>query len=107
MPKKMGFIVLTVFFEREEGGKRWVATCKELGTSTYGNTLDEAQERIDEAIGLHLSTLEDVGERERFFEENNIKVFPGKPSNEIEMKVPIQHQVFSQPMIRQLAMANN
>lgn len=107
MPKKKAFIVLTVFFEKEKGGERWVATCKELGTSTYGNTLDEAQERIEEAIGLHLNTLEEVGERARFFEENNIKVLTGKPADEIEMTVPNQHQVFSQPMIRQLAIANN
>lgn len=107
MPNKKGFIVLTVLFEREEGGSRWVATCRELGTSTYGSTLDEAKERIEEAIGLHLNTLEDVGERARFFEENNIKVLSEKPGDEIEMTVPIQSQIFSQPMIRQLAMANN
>ena len=105
MPRKKAFVVLTVLFEKEKDG-RWVATCKELGTSTYGNSIDDAQEKIEEAIGLHLNTLEEVGERERFFQENNITIFSSFPGDEIAMKVPARHEVFSQPFIKQIAMVN-
>jgi len=62
---------LTFEFELEEG-KRWLAHCKELTTSTFGNTLKEAMERLNEAVLLHIETLKDVGEWKRFCEEHNI-----------------------------------
>jgi predicted RNase H-like HicB family nuclease len=67
------FIVLTVSFRQE--GNKWLARCIELGTSMFGNTFEDAQEALKGAIDLHLNTLEDVHECERFFNENNIKVY--------------------------------
>jgi len=33
------------------------------------------KEHLKEAVLLHLNTLEELGERERFFKENDIKVY--------------------------------
>lgn len=72
-----GFIVLTVIFKFEDDV--WTAECKELGTATFGDTIQEAERDIQEAILLHLNALEQVGERERFFREHDIEIYPTKP----------------------------
>ena len=71
------YIVLTVAFRQEEDV--WTVECHELGTATFGDTFEEAEQNITEAIELHLNTLEKVGERERFFKENNIKILKKLP----------------------------
>lgn len=72
-----GYVVLTLKFRKE--GDKWTARCVELGTAMFAGTLEEAEERIKEAITLHLNTLEDVGERDRFFEEHHITYHPHRP----------------------------
>lgn len=71
------YVVLTCVFERE--GKWVTARCQELGTSAFGRNLNEAEKRLREAILLHLNTLEEVGERARFFREHKIKVYSSYP----------------------------
>ena len=75
---KNAYIVLTIIFKPED--EIWTAECQELGTATFGDTLEEAKNNIEEAISLHLDTLKDVGERTRFFEEHNIKIHHHRPS---------------------------
>lgn len=81
--KTFGYVVLTLKFRKE--GDKWTARCVELGTATFGLTLEEAEERIREAVILHLNTLEDVGERERFLKEHNIAYHAHRPRS---VKVP-------------------
>lgn len=77
MARALGYIILTFSFHKE--GNRWVGRCNELTTSAFGRSLPEAEERLKELVELHLNTLEDVGERERFFRENGIKFYTHKP----------------------------
>jgi hypothetical protein len=77
MGRTEGYISLTLKFYREQG--RWVGECQELGTSTYGRSLPETKKQLVELVGLHINTLEDVGERQRFFKENGIKFHLNKP----------------------------
>jgi len=72
-----GYIMLTFKFHREDG--QYVARCVELGVSTCAESLEKAMQRIEEATTLYLTTLEDVGESERVFEEAGITILPGKP----------------------------
>lgn len=75
--RALHYVVLTCIFQREG---RWVtAQCQELGTTAFGKNLDEAEERLREAILLHLNTLEDVGERARFFKEHKIRIYTQYP----------------------------
>lgn len=104
--RKQQYIILTVLFYREKGDKRWLAECKELGTASYGDTLEDARERIAEAIEIHLDTLEEVGERERFFRKRKIKIVSVLPAtDEINIKAPVNPKMFAQPFIHQLARA--
>ncbi len=95
------YIVLTFRFERVD--RRWLARCEELGTSTFGRSLTEAQGRLTEAVWLHLNTLEDVGERERFFKEHGILFHHAKPPRSVDLsKVPVNEQIFIQPHVQRL-----
>ncbi len=70
--KVSGFVTLTLSFELEES--EWVGVCLELGTSTFADTLEKCQEELQELVADHLDVLEEIGERERFFEEWGITV---------------------------------
>ncbi|MDV2989061.1 MAG: hypothetical protein P3T54_02715 [Dehalogenimonas sp.] len=86
MTSSNGYIQLTLEFSRE--GRRWLGRCRELGTSTFGRTLTEADAKLREAVDCHLNTLEEVGERERFFRDHHIVVRPaaaGRAMVEVEM----------------------
>lgn len=71
------YLVLTCTFQREDG--KVTASCQELGTTAFGPNLAAAESRLREAILLHLNTLEEVGERARFFKEHRIKTYTRYP----------------------------
>jgi predicted RNase H-like HicB family nuclease len=93
-----GYIVLTLKFKKEN--KRWTAYCEELGTATYGRSLPEADKRLKEAVKLHIQTLEDVGERQRFFKENGIKFYTVRPTEKIKYNLPLNDEVFIEPHVQ-------
>jgi predicted RNase H-like HicB family nuclease len=89
----MQYIIVTGVFRKE--GRRWLAECPELGTATFGRSLSEADARLKEAITLHLNTLEDVGETERFFAENGITVYPEiSKATTVPIDAPIEPDTF-------------
>src|SRR4030042_327370 len=93
-----GYIVLTLKFKKVN--RRWTAYCEELGTATFGRSLPEADRRLKEAVMLHLNPLEDVGERSRFFKENNIKLYSARPKEDITICLPLNRDVFIEPHIQ-------
>ncbi|MCK4263729.1 MAG: hypothetical protein KAX27_02190 [Candidatus Aminicenantes bacterium] len=96
--RKNGYIVVTFKFRKE--GNRWTAFCEELGTATFGRSIPEAHKKLKEAVILHLSTLEDVGERERFFKEHNITFHSHKPKkSDIKISGPLDADTFVRPYI--------
>ena len=68
-----GFVILTLSFRKE--GRLWAGRCLELGTATDGRSLSQVHDELLELVRLHLNALEDVGERERFFAEHDIKFY--------------------------------
>ncbi len=72
-----GYIIVTVKFEQE--GDQWAATCLELGTGACGDSREEAQEAIREAILLQLNTLEEMGECASFFKRHGITFYTREP----------------------------
>lgn len=80
-----GYVTLTLSFEQE--GSEWVGVCLELGTSTFTDTLEKCQVELQELVTDHLNVLEEIGERERFFEEWGIVVHI---SNEIPSEFTIR-----------------
>jgi predicted RNase H-like HicB family nuclease len=95
-----GYVVLTYMFRKVN--RRWTAYCEELGTATFGRSLPEAEKRLKEAVRLHLNTLEDVGERDRFFKEHNIQFHHVKPKDYITVCLPLKEEVFVHPHIQRI-----
>jgi len=90
-----GYVILTLEFHKE--GRKWTAYCKELGTATFGYSLIDAEEKIKEAVSLHLDTLEDVGERENFFKKHRIKYHSTRPPNNVTIIASIRGDIFIKP----------
>jgi len=93
-----GYVVLMLKFHKI--GRRWTAYCEELGTATFGRSLPEADKRVKEAVLLHLNTLEEVGERERFFREYNIKFHQTRPKEDITIRLSLKKEMFVEPHIQ-------
>ena len=93
-----GYVVLTLKFQKEN--RRWTAYCEELGTATFGRSLPEADKRLKEAVSLHLNTLEEVGETSRFFKEHNIKLYSTRPTEGINVRLPLNKGLFVAPHIQ-------
>ena len=68
----MRYIDVTATFEPE--GSQFVSLCPELGTSSCGDTPQEALENLGEAVILHLNGLEQAGTRDRIFAERGIEI---------------------------------
>lgn len=94
----IGYVVLTLKFQKV--ARRWTAYCEELGTATFGRTLPEAEKKLKEAVFLHLNTLEEVGERQRFFEEHNIELHYTKPKKDITISLPLTKPVFVESLVQ-------
>jgi predicted RNase H-like HicB family nuclease len=94
------YVVLTFLFKQEEDV--WTAECKELGTATFGDTYEEAKRDLEEAVMLHLNTLEKVGERERFFKERDIEVFVEQPKTMRFPVMPFDSNVLFSQEVKQL-----
>ena len=81
-----GYVILS--FEYHKEGRRWVARCKELSTATFGRSLTEADKRLQEAVVLHLNTLDDVGETKHFFEKHHIQFHATRPKHDLPICIP-------------------
>jgi len=102
--RKVVFIVLTVVLREEEDC--WTAECQELGTTSFGDTFNEARDNIKDAIELHLNELDAVGETERFFKENNITLHR-KNVPEVNVKTTTTGNTFINPVVRTLTLNNH
>jgi predicted RNase H-like HicB family nuclease len=93
------YITLTYEFHKE--GNVWVGVCKETGTATSHKSINELEKQLKELVGLHLNCLEELGERERFFKENKIKIREVKPIEET-IRLPVPDDVFIQTRVHRL-----
>ncbi|MCJ7812596.1 type II toxin-antitoxin system HicB family antitoxin [bacterium] len=100
MNRQRWYITVTVIFKQEKDDI-WTAECKELGTATFGHSLQEAKECIEEAIELHLDSLERNGQIERFFKENDIVMIKERPrlNHSVNINIPVNPNIFVQSSI--------
>jgi predicted RNase H-like HicB family nuclease len=73
----------------------FVANCPELGISSQGGSIEEADNNLKEAVSCYLDTTEDLGIREEIFKQKNIilHMFPENTSNTL-INVPINPGTF-------------
>ncbi len=85
--EEQGVIILTEVVEEE--GDLFVSTCKELGTSSCGDSIEEALSNLEEAIWVHLNALQETGERDRVFREKGIDIRPMSQVATLSWEVPL------------------
>ena len=85
----VGYVTLTGIIEKENG--QFVSYCSELGTSSCGDTVDEAFENLGDAIEVHINALIETGELLRVFRERHIRIDMQSPFEETEtlLRVPL------------------
>ena len=66
------YVLLTYAIQKEDG--QYAAECVELGTASCGDTFEEAEANLHEAVQLDLNTLEEFGERRQFFRDRGIRL---------------------------------
>ncbi|MCG2768492.1 MAG: type II toxin-antitoxin system HicB family antitoxin [Chloroflexota bacterium] len=82
----MKYIIIT--FEVSREGDYYVSECRELGTSSFGPTEEEAIERVLDATEVYLNTLEDLGECDQVLKERGIRVHTGGAASDKVMCPP-------------------
>ena len=83
-----GYVVLTGYVEPE--GEMFVSHCPELGVASCGETAEKALDNLGEALAVHLEALDEIGELERVFRENQLKVVTAPPHTEsVIVSVPV------------------
>ena len=80
-----GYIILTLVADEEDG--QFAAHCPELGTATCGDTIEEALANLQEAVTVHLGSLEEVGTRQQVFAERTFEVH--ESATEAQWTIPV------------------
>ncbi len=73
-----GYITLTL--EAFPEGKRFVSRCRELEVTSCGDSVGEAFDAVIDAVTTYLNAIEQLGQRERIFEEKGIEIRKTRPS---------------------------
>ncbi len=68
--KTICFILVTHRIIKKDYG--FYANCPELEVSSQGDTVEEADKNLAEAVLCYLDTIEELGIREQIFKEKNI-----------------------------------
>jgi len=76
-------------------GEQYVADCVELGTSSYGASVQEALDNVREATLLFLNTLDELGECERVLQEQGVAIVDGGAAR-TRIECPPDSEVYSQ-----------
>ena len=102
MKKVRIFIILTHIIKKEE--KMFFAHCPELDVGSQGETIEDAENNLKDAIVLYLDTIEELGIREDVFKKRKIKMYSSKPKPSFR-KINIPRSYNNFPYITLDAMA--
>ena len=100
--KETIYIRLTNIITKEE--KMFFAHCPELDIGSQGETVEEANSNLKDAVVLYLNTIEELGTRKEIFKKKNIKIYHYKPKPTLK-KINIPKSYNNFPYITQQAMA--
>jgi len=96
----IAYTLLTFKFQKE--GNQWVGICDELGTSSFGNDIVDAENQLAEAVDLHIYQLAEAGELQRFLKEHGIKATTIKPTGTVKVPVLLDNRTFIQYHVQPL-----
>ncbi|GAJ15096.1 unnamed protein product [marine sediment metagenome] len=102
MKKEIIYIILTYMINKED--KMFFAHCPELDIGSQGETVEEANSNLKDAVVLYLNTIEELGTRKEIFKKRNITIYHYKPKPTLK-KINIPKSYNNFPYITQQAMA--
>ena len=94
---KKQYIVVTHIIKKENA--QYVATCPEFDVSSFGETVEEANGNLEEAILLYLEGIEELKIRDQIFKEKSIATYTSKPKSIVE-NYKFEKKLSSQPFIK-------
>ena len=84
--------------------KMFFALCPELDVGSQGETVEEADDNLKDAIVVYLNTIEELGTRKDVFKKRNIKIYSYKPKPALK-KINIPKSYSNFPFITQEAIS--
>ena len=84
--ERAGYITLTGFADKE--GEQFASFCRELGTASCGETLEEAFENLRDAVRVHLDALAETGELYRFLRDKGVRIEKSRSKGPQSLSVP-------------------
>ncbi|MGD9778026.1 MAG: type II toxin-antitoxin system HicB family antitoxin [Methanosarcina sp.] len=104
---KKFYIVVTHVIKKENN--QYVATCPEFDVSSFGDTVEEANENLTEAILLYLEGIDELKIRDQIFKEKAITTYEKQPKSVVN-NYKFEKKLGTQPFIKkeplQVALCN-
>lgn len=94
---KKQYIIVSHVIKKEND--QYVATCPEFDVSSFGKTVEEANENLKEAILLYLEGIEELEIRDQIFKEKSIATYTSKPKS-IVNNYKFEKKLSNQPFIK-------
>jgi len=95
--RKKQYIVVTHVIKKEND--QYVATCPEFDVSSFGETVEEANDNLKEAISLYLEGIEELKVRDQIFKEKSITTYINQPKS-IVNNYKFEKKLNNQPFIK-------
>ena len=95
--RKKQYIIVTHIIKKEND--QYVATCPEFDVSSFGETVEEANENLKEAISLYLEGIEKLKILNQIFKEKSIATYISKPKS-IANNYKFEKKLSNQPFIK-------
>src|SRR5665648_59780 len=95
--RKKQYIVVTHVIKKEND--QYVATCPEFDVSSFGETVEEANDNLKEAISLYLEGIEELKVRDQIFKEKSITTYISQPKS-IVNNYKFEKKLNNQPFIK-------
>ena len=95
--RKKQYIIVTHVIKKEND--QYVATCPEFDVSSFGETVEEANDNLKEAISLYLEGIEELNILNQIFKEKSIATYISKPKS-IANNYKFEKKLSNQPFIK-------
>ena len=95
--KRKQYIIVTHVIKKEND--QYVAICPEFDVSSFGETVEKANDNLKEAISLYLEGIEELKIRNQIFKEKSITTYISKPKS-IVNNYKFEKKLSNQPFIK-------
>jgi len=95
--RKKQYIIVTHVIKKEND--QYVAICPEFDVSSFGETVENANENLKEAISLYLEGIEELNIRDQIFKEKSITTYISQPKSVVN-NYKFEKKLGNQPFIK-------